>query len=119
MICENCSKCIIKNKKLEKIKLLNENKIKCTKCNEVKDLDCFTLQNRKKSLVKKRADCKECRKKRNREYYLRRKKDREEKTKKPKTKKPKHTFSEKVLSKTKIKVPSKTKKQKLKIKVSS
>ena len=119
MSCEDCPRCITKRKKLEKIKLLNENKKKCSKCKEIKDLDCFTLKYRKESFFKKRADCKECRKKRNREYYLRRKKEREEKTKKPKTKKPKHTFSEKVLSKTKIKVPSKTKKQKLKIKVSS
>lgn len=63
---DNKIKILQRNK--ERKRLLEENRIRCSKCFEIKSIDMFDKSNPKKN-DKYRKDCKECRKKRNQEYH--------------------------------------------------
>lgn len=67
--CTNCKKCLIKKNKEEKKKLLEEGNMKCSKCDCVKSINDFNLQNPKTSPTRRRPNCKDCRKQINKSYY--------------------------------------------------
>ena len=56
-----------------KLKLFEEGFKKCKACEVVKPINDFNLQSPNKSDVKRRPECKECRKARNKAYYQRKK----------------------------------------------